>query len=62
MTFPRLIDVNEVGFTDKFCERCDGYGVGFDGLSKCLHCDGTGYKRQTMTRRKASEQRTEVDQ
>lgn len=28
---------------DIFCGRCDGYGVIEDGVSRCLHCDGTGY-------------------
>ncbi len=25
------------------CTNCDGYGAQCDGVSKFLHCDGTGY-------------------
>ncbi len=45
MTFPRLIDVNDDRFTNDGCEHCDGWGLLHDGVSLCLHCDGTGYKR-----------------
>lgn len=45
MTFPRLIDANDGSFTNEVCERCDGWGLLHDGVSKCLLCDGTGYKR-----------------
>lgn len=27
---------------DGFCNHCDGYGHQYDGVSKCLHCDGAG--------------------
>lgn len=54
MTFPRSIHVTEKGFSDDPCERCDGYGYGSDGMSKCLHCDGTGYKR-TKSKKTAPE-------
>ena len=29
--------------SEEVCRRCEGWGVIEDGLSKCLHCDGTGY-------------------
>ncbi len=40
-------------------EHCDGWGVVGGGLSKCLHCDGTGDRLLTSSRRQDSHARYE---
>ncbi len=41
------------------CEHCDGWGVVEDGLSKCLHCDGTGDRLLPSSRRQDAPARDE---
>jgi len=62
MTYPKLIDVNDNSYTDDPCEPCDGYGLGFDGMSNWRHCNGTGYKRRSTYRPGKSGEHKEVDQ